>query len=470
MCGARSNLVPVAQRPTRYRCHYGCNWDMCGACYDARAEARGTGRANGTTWRPRSPAGEEARPLAWCPARSTPPLPPAHAAARALQDPSRIPGAVIAALEDSDVEAVLRWVDEGGNVNAMRDIEVGVDDLRGLPIDFQSKAYVMAMGGENKATGCTLLLWAVSVGNERLVEGLLKRNADVDRTDSHGCTPMMMAATNGFCGIVELLARHGAHPGKMNHNGWNGLTIACLAGRERMVDTLVKWGASVNEPDEDGMTPLMHAAQSNRSAVVQLLLQSGANVELVNKQGQTALQLARAEGNTRCVRPLERKASAEKRRSSSEASAARRRLEDKDTKTKGVKALSGYRLQCTQAANALRQANAIGKSKYSPAKGFGWGGLARDKDETTPRHLRGRFGDLKIGAELTDGSASSNGSASSIDGEKPPSPGTLPDAVAAALAEGDASSVLDWLDSDDSAGDTPSMPYSRHVYDTFHDT
>jgi len=139
---------------------------------------------------------------------------------------------------------VLDWVDGGGQVDAT------CVDLNGT------------------ASGKTLLMFAARCGDEKLVEALLKRCAEVDKQDSLGCTALMNAAGNGHGGVADLLLQH---------------------------------GADVNLQDELGFTALMTAALCNRPTVVQRLLRAGADMAARSLNDVTALHIAKGEGQPECI-------------------------------------------------------------------------------------------------------------------------------------------------------------------------
>ncbi|KAH0558758.1 hypothetical protein GP486_004596 [Trichoglossum hirsutum] len=60
--------------------------------------------------------------------------------------------------------------------------------------------------------GYTLLHFAVALGYDAAVEGILEKGADVNAMDFTSCTPLQLAATCGNGQIVDILLRHGADP------------------------------------------------------------------------------------------------------------------------------------------------------------------------------------------------------------------------------------------------------------------
>ena len=104
--------------------------------------------------------------------------------------------------------------------------------------------------------GESALMVAALKKNQELVEKLIKRGADVNKT---GWAPLHYAATGGQVGIISLLLENSAY---------------------------------IDAESPNGTTPLMMAAMYGTSAAVKFLLQEGADPTLKNQQGLTALDFA----------------------------------------------------------------------------------------------------------------------------------------------------------------------------------
>ncbi|CAF3525562.1 unnamed protein product [Rotaria sp. Silwood1] len=108
------------------------------------------------------------------------------------------------------------------------------------------------------------LFYAISCGDEKIVDLLLENNVTIKIRDRVGDTPLHLAVqhkTNAFKLTSSLLEKQ---DGK----------------------------ALINEPAADGMKPLLLAAEGKQPEVVYLLIKNGADVKAVDSEHQTALHLA----------------------------------------------------------------------------------------------------------------------------------------------------------------------------------
>ena len=92
-----------------------------------------------------------------------------------------LPAEAAKAAAEGDEAALLAWLDNDGRVNAT-----------------------------DGANGITALMLSARHGQERVVELLLHRGAQIDLQDSSGNTALMLAATSGHERAVKLLLRRGA--------------------------------------------------------------------------------------------------------------------------------------------------------------------------------------------------------------------------------------------------------------------
>jgi ankyrin repeat protein len=112
----------------------------------------------------------------------------------------------------------------------------------------------------------TPLMQAVTRGDSKAIESLIKGGADVNAKDQKGWTALMMAA--GAC--------------------WNDFPLA-LARWDDIVKRLLVAGADVNARNREGETPLMIAATCGDLQIVTSLIAEGADVNARTDKGCTAL-------------------------------------------------------------------------------------------------------------------------------------------------------------------------------------
>lgn len=146
------------------------------------------------------------------------------------------------------------------------------------------------------------LLEALTAGDERVAELLIRRGADAKATAEQGLT---MAVATGCEQVLELLAAQITNP--------ESYTIAlqntAVFGNLKAVRLMLDHGADVNAFDPFGKTPLMYAAISDvlPLEVVKLLIERGADVNAKCRHdkggdaGLTVLDIARLNGNTPIV-------------------------------------------------------------------------------------------------------------------------------------------------------------------------
>jgi ankyrin repeat protein len=142
-------------------------------------------------------------------------------------------------------------------------------------------------------------------GRWEIVETFVECGADIDSPVSTGLTPLHIAAHMGFEKMVEMLLRHDADIHKVIH--WSGCTAlhrAAEQGQEKVVNILLSHITDVDRQTNDGDTALSLAAEKGHESVVKILLEHKANVEMENKSGMTALHQASRHGNEDVVTTL----------------------------------------------------------------------------------------------------------------------------------------------------------------------
>ena len=139
-----------------------------------------------------------------------------------------------------------------------------------------------------KRTG---LMLAVAEPSPRVAELLIDTlRIDLDATNPAGENALMLAALKGQERLVERLIGRGA---EVNKPGWTPLHYAATGGHARIVRLLIEHHAFLDAESPNGTTPLMMAAQYGSTEAVRLLLEEGALPELKNQRGLTALDFAR---------------------------------------------------------------------------------------------------------------------------------------------------------------------------------
>ncbi|MGB2579161.1 ankyrin repeat protein [Elusimicrobium simillimum] len=185
----------------------------------------------------------------------------------------------------------------------------------------------------NPYTGDTALMVAINKNDEYMTELLLIAGADVNATNNYGRTPLLLAAEVKNNSIVERLIARGAiagaktdnlfyfitkknvvgvtamlksgiSPNVTNNSGFTPLYMAASLGEAEMVQWLLSYRANINAAASDGSTALIGAARYKKPQVVELLLDKGANIDAQNKKGETALYWASANNMVKSVNQL----------------------------------------------------------------------------------------------------------------------------------------------------------------------
>lgn len=120
---------------------------------------------------------------------------------------------------------------------------------------------------------------------------------NVDELDGSGKTALMIAVDSGARGVVQEFA---SPPRGINGRGSGERTAlinAAMSGSVEMVNLLISAGANIDAVDDEGKNSLMHAAINGDAATVLLLLSFGASVLAIDNNGQTAKDLAMQSGS-----------------------------------------------------------------------------------------------------------------------------------------------------------------------------
>lgn len=145
--------------------------------------------------------------------------------------------------------------------------------------------------------GNTPLNLAAFLGNDKIVELLVKKGADVNKKGDMGCTPLLSALSSSgiydaemddseeidkkYKRTVFFLVSHGADLNAKNNFGETSLhcAIKSVPGRKNAltyIKLFISKGANVNTKDTDGHSPLYYAIKDGRSDITDILRKHGA--------------------------------------------------------------------------------------------------------------------------------------------------------------------------------------------------
>jgi len=150
---------------------------------------------------------------------------------------------------------------------------------------------------------------ACSTGDTETVEKLLRTGFDKDRDlmrghTRSGNTPLNVASWNGCIKVVDILLRRGADMEKSNSQGATPLHSACAMGHSEIAASLIHAGACKDARDEWERTPLFVAVFCRRDDAAEILIRVGADASIPDKFGRIPLDVAKAENCQKIVAML----------------------------------------------------------------------------------------------------------------------------------------------------------------------
>jgi ankyrin repeat protein len=151
---------------------------------------------------------------------------------------------------------------------------------------FQTAELLHQHGGDPNVPGSveiTPLQSAAYHGNLRIVQELIKYNADINAKDPKGETAIYDTSrghTLDCPNIVRLLLEHGADVNVRQYIGLTPLHRASMDGALEVARVLLEHGANVQAEDNSGRTPFqVVSSRKNRDEMTKLLLKCGAESE-----------------------------------------------------------------------------------------------------------------------------------------------------------------------------------------------
>uniref|UniRef100_A0ACD5V1C5 Uncharacterized protein n=1 Tax=Avena sativa TaxID=4498 RepID=A0ACD5V1C5_AVESA len=145
--------------------------------------------------------------------------------------------------------------------------------------------------------------WAANTRDAcEIADLLLSRGAYIDPICLSG-TPLHIAARNGNVKMLELLLRHQANHNIVAQLFYTPLSMAIFSSSLKCVELLIKAGADVNA-GRPVTTPLMLAASYGFACSIKCLLEAGADANITDELGRTTAEIAATQGQTDCVEIL----------------------------------------------------------------------------------------------------------------------------------------------------------------------
>ncbi|KAL1605803.1 hypothetical protein SLS59_003607 [Nothophoma quercina] len=146
---------------------------------------------------------------------------------------------------------------------------------------------------------------AAEQGRKKVVELLLKENADINRADKGNKTSLYVAAKQGHKEVVDLLLKGNADIDTQDVQDGNALYIASANGHDEVVTLLLNGGAKIDMQNEGTYSDTLQVASANgHKGVVLSLLNRGANINAEGGRYGNALQAAIAQRQEEIVELL----------------------------------------------------------------------------------------------------------------------------------------------------------------------
>lgn len=182
------------------------------------------------------------------------------------------------------IETVKSEISKGNNpAEANR----GNHDVTSMAInnnaDFEVIKFLIDQPGnaidKNTHDGRQYLHWASSRGNLALIDYLIQKGSDINRTDDKGATPLVFAASNGQTNpeVFKRFFEAGIDPKQKYTDGANVLLLAIGNDTDlNLTKYLTSKSLSFKDTDAFGRTAFDYAAKNGNIDLLKLLIEKGA--------------------------------------------------------------------------------------------------------------------------------------------------------------------------------------------------
>lgn len=126
---------------------------------------------------------------------------------------------------------------------------------------------------------------AVSLGDTKYLEELIKKGINLNKKDNFHRTVLYDAIVKGYFNIVKLLIEAGIELNTNDKDGKTPLHFSAIHYNSEIAKLLIEYGAIVDSVDKDGNSPLSDAVFYSKGLpdLIILLLKFGANPDLENQ-------------------------------------------------------------------------------------------------------------------------------------------------------------------------------------------
>jgi ankyrin repeat protein len=214
--------------------------------------------------------------------------------------------ALIIAIDNLYIDAVMELVEAGADINASRSTHgLGMSPLStaALKGNVEMVSLLLALGAKPSAIdagGWVPLQFAIGKGpgSEEVLDVMLEAGADVNIPSQDTLYPIDAAARDGHAGAIRKLLAHGANPNPVDIARMDPpLYHAIEAGSVESVAVLLDAGAKCDVTFKDGWTPMMLAAKQGDHEIGKLLFAKGNNIRESGIEGLSPLHVAAMHGN-----------------------------------------------------------------------------------------------------------------------------------------------------------------------------
>jgi len=203
---------------------------------------------------------------------------------------------------------LMRDIKSKGNIQQFQDsfIKAITDNDENLAEDYLQ--WGINPNALNK-DGQSALHLAVTTKNLKMINLLLKNNADIDLLNINGETPLVDACKDKkphFTTILILLSK-GANFNAVTADRKQNLLclLATHSDNLTLIERIIQtYGVDINQPDITGRSPLIYACIANIITIAELLIKHGANVNQTDQSGNIAASFALRNCNAAMLRLL----------------------------------------------------------------------------------------------------------------------------------------------------------------------
>lgn len=138
-------------------------------------------------------------------------------------------------------------------------------------------------------SGNSALHFAASWGLKNAAAALIAKGADTEAKNSRGEVPMFNAAQVDSPDLIEVLISSGANVNTRDNLGSTALHVAVRWDSQKAARRLIQRGADVNAQNTAGKSPLAEAALAGKIGTSRILMDAGSDRDSSDKQGRTIL-------------------------------------------------------------------------------------------------------------------------------------------------------------------------------------